>query len=207
LDELEFVLADLLTISLNMCAVTRSRLFFELTAVSASDHLRAFNMCRDNGSYMVTLPPYASSRLLLMECVCVCLCVLGLLDGAIRDESSRTYYRLCMYMRTVTPYYIMKDFNGLVFDHTVHIWRLLRPCAFISSECPAPSAAARHGPSYRPSHIKHAPSPLHFRGGGGWTSFLFSEDDKEVVVVVIVKVANIPFLPKPNQRSARTPRS
>jgi hypothetical protein len=142
-----------------MCYARGSRLFFQLTAVSASDHLRAFSMCLDSGICMATLLPYASSRLLLMDCVCLCvrarapLCVLGVLDGGIRDGSSDGIcHRLCTYMRAFTPYSIMEDFNGLVFHHTVRIRRLLGPCA----GCPAPSGAARDARS-RPSHIKHAP--------------------------------------------------
>lgn len=114
-----------------MCSV-RSRLSFQLTAVSASDHLRAFSMCLDSGICMATLLPYASSRLLLMDCVCLCVrahacpCVLGVLDGGIRDGSSkRIYHRLCTYMRAFTPYSVMEDFNSLVFHHT-DFWDLVR---------------------------------------------------------------------------------
>ena len=140
-----------------MCSVRRSPLFFQLTAVSASDHLRAFSMCLDSGICMATLLPYASSKttanglcVFVRACAREPLCVLGVLDGGIRDGSSkRIYHRLCTYMRAFTPCSIMEDINGLVFHHTVHIRRLLRPCA----GCPAPSGAARNGRSWRPSHI------------------------------------------------------
>ena len=134
IDGFTFVLANVLTTAFSMCAVRSSRPFFQLTAVSASDHLSAFSMCRDSGICMATLLPYASSssRILLMDCVCLCvralLHVFGVLDGGIRDGSSkRTYHRLCAYMRAFTLYGIMEDINGLVFHHTVHIRRLLGP--------------------------------------------------------------------------------
>jgi len=205
-----------------MCSV-RSRQSFQLTAVSVSDHLRAFSMCLDSGICMATLIPYASSRLLLMDCVCLCLRaraplrVLGVLDGGIRDGSSkRIYHRLCTYMRAFTPYSVMEDFNGLVFHHTVHMRRLLGP----SAGCPAPPGAARNVLSWRPSHTKHAPHPSNANAAtverhtspspdssSVTVPILFSGGDKEVLVsTVIVKVANIQFFPKPTRRSARTPR-
>lgn len=142
-----------------MCSVRRSRLFVQLTAVSASDHLRAFSVCFDSGICMATLLPHASSRLLLMDCVCLCVrarpCVFlaYLMEEYVTGHPKEYITKLCTYMRAFTPYSIMEDFNGLVFHHTVYVRRLLGPCA----GCPAPSCAARNGRSWRPSHIKHAP--------------------------------------------------
>ena len=148
-----------------MCSVRRGRLLFQLTAVSASDHFRAFSMCLDSGICMATLLPYASSRLLLMDCVCLgvraCarapLCALGVLDGGIRDWSSkRIYHRLFTYMRVFTPYGIMEDFNGLVFRHTVHVRRLLRPCADVQLHLPLQGMVGHGG-----LVILNTPLPLH----------------------------------------------
>ena len=139
-----------------------------ITAVLASDHLRAFNMCLDSDVCMITLRPYASNTLLLMDYVCVCVCILCVCAHMCSSSPwwSNTLRIIHNMSQTV---YVREGFCSMHYNGGLQwsgIWAEIIPtdgdfrgsCAVISSECPAPSAATRNDPSYRPSHIKH-PSP------------------------------------------------
>jgi hypothetical protein len=187
-----------------------------LDGYTSHKSLKVITMCRDNGIFMVTLPPHTSKRLLL----CMALSR-HTRDGQVHDKPSRGKHHSYTlgpiireaYISPFTSRNIMRGFQQAVISpFNPDIFTdddFIRACAVCSSGSPVPSSVEQPGPSNGQSssslvqfpartklstdHTVSSPSEAH--------SYL-REDLPVVGPEKAIKVTDISPLPKHKNKSA-----